>query len=301
MLFIGDKSMKSYPQTQKVNPLINFMRQPKIYITLPSKGAFWPEHALDIASNGELAVYSMTAKDELAFKTPDALMNGQAVVDVIQSCIPGIKDAWCTPSIDLDTILIAIRIATYGELMDIKHTVPNTTEEVSHQIDLRILLDQLSNNTQWDDFVEINKDLVCYVQPLTYKHITITSLKTFETQRLMQAVNDDSLTEERKLEIFNESFNKMTNVTIDLIADSISFIKTPTVTVDSREFIKEFLENADKDVYQKVQDHLAKMKEVNGIKPFNIVATSEQVALGAPESYQLPIKIDNSDFFAQGS
>lgn len=301
MLFIGDKLMKSYHTPQKVNPLLNFMRQPKIYISLPSKGTYWPDDALDIPENEELAVYSMTAKDELAFKTPDALMNGQAVVDVIQSCIPGIKNAWCTPSIDLDAILIAIRIATYGEMMDIKHIVPNTTEEVSHQIDLRILIDQLLNKTVWNDVVKINDSLVCYVQPLTYKHITTTSLRTFETQRLMQAVNDDSLTEERKLEIFNQSFNKMTDVTIDLIADSVSFIKTPTATVDDRAFIKEFLENADKDVYKTIQDHLTTMKEVNGIQPFTIRSTPEQIELGAPVEYQLPIKIDNSDFFAQGS
>ena len=33
----------------------------------------------------------MTAKDEMMFKTPDALLNGQATVDVIQSCIPAIN------------------------------------------------------------------------------------------------------------------------------------------------------------------------------------------------------------------
>ena len=191
---------------KKSNPLAGFMRQPKIYIRLPSGGAYWPAGSLAIPENKEFAVYSMTAKDELAFKTPDALMNGQAVVDVIQSCIPSIKNAWATPNIDLDLILVAIRIATYGEMMEISHVVPGTTETVEHSIDLRVMLDQLSVN-QWEDAVEINEFLTCFVRPLTYKHITQTGLKTFETQRLMQAVNDESLSEERKLEIFNQSFN----------------------------------------------------------------------------------------------
>jgi hypothetical protein len=60
----------------------------------------------------------MTAKDELMLKTPDALMNGQATVEVIKSCVPSIKNPWHMPSIDIDTILIAIRIATYGENME---------------------------------------------------------------------------------------------------------------------------------------------------------------------------------------
>jgi hypothetical protein len=80
----------------------------------------------------------MTAKDELAFKTPDALLNGQAMVDVIQSCFPNIKNAWVAPMVDLDTIMIAIRLATYGEKMPFTHKVPGTDEEVEYEIDLRM-------------------------------------------------------------------------------------------------------------------------------------------------------------------
>ena len=285
---------------KKANPLSGFMRQPKIYITLPSRGAYWPANALQIPENGELAVYSMTAKDELAFKTPDALLNGQAVVDVIQSCIPAIKDAWKTPNTDLDLILIAIRIATYGEMMDISHTVPGTDEEVDHQIDLRGVMDQLLAGT-WEEAVDLDNNLTCFLHPLSYKHVTMTSLKAFETQRLMQAVNDEELSDEKKLEIFNQSFNKMTNITIDLMADSISSIQTPETVVKEPAYIKEFLQNADKGVFQKLQAHLNRMKEQNGIQPMKVTSTPEQIAAGAPETYELPIKIDNSDFFAVGS
>lgn len=105
---------------QSTNPLASFFRQPKIYVSLPSKGMFWTKESLEMTENGELPVYAMTAKDEIMLKTPDALISGQATVDVIQSCIPAIKDAWKMPSIDLDTILVAIRIATYGEKMDLE-------------------------------------------------------------------------------------------------------------------------------------------------------------------------------------
>ena len=292
--------MTTFHPTPKINPLLNFMRQPKIYLRLPSQGMYWPDKSIVIPENQELPVYSMTAKDELAFKTPDALMNGQAVVDVIQSCIPNIKNAWKCPNIDLDAILIAIRIATYGEMMEITHRVPVIDEEMTHQLDLRVLLDQLSG-IQWDDVVQVNDELTCFVNPLTYKHVTLTSLKTFETQRLMQAVNDDSLTDEKKLEIFNKSFNSMSDITLGLLVDSIVAIKTPEVVVEDRKFIKEFLENADKSIYQRIQDHVTYMKKATGIKPLTITATPEQVAAGAPATYELPISLDNSDFFGRGS
>ena len=68
-------------------------RSAKIYITLPSEGKYYPDDCLDMPESGELPVMPMTAKDELALKTPDALLSGQATVDLIQSCIPNIKNA----------------------------------------------------------------------------------------------------------------------------------------------------------------------------------------------------------------
>ena len=96
---------------KSINPLASIMRQPKIYISLPSKGQYWPPDSLKVSDNQEYPVYSMTAKDELLLKTPDALLNGQAVVDVLESCVPNIVNAWDCPQIDLDALLIAIRIA----------------------------------------------------------------------------------------------------------------------------------------------------------------------------------------------
>lgn len=125
--------------TQQSNPLAMFMRQPKIYISLPSGGKYWPVGSLEIPNNNQLAVYSMTARDELLLNIPDALMNGQAVVDVIQNCVPSIKNAWEMPSIDVDVILIAIRLATYGEMM----TTPVKFGEVEmeYKVDLRTVMD----------------------------------------------------------------------------------------------------------------------------------------------------------------
>ena len=161
--------MVSQQQTVS-NPLMGMMRQPKIYIRLPSNGDFWKEGSLELSVTGEYPVYSMTAKDELALKIPDALMNGQAVVDVIQNCIPNIKNAWDCPNVDMDVILIALRVATYGEMM----TVPINMGEFNseYQIDLRQLMDQLLNQISWDPIVPVNDDLTIFVKPINYKTMT---------------------------------------------------------------------------------------------------------------------------------
>ena len=90
-----------------MNPLTQYFRQPSIYIKLPSQGNYYPAGAIEMPQNGELPVLPMTAIDEITYRTPDALFSGQAVINVIQSCIPAIKDAWAIPSIDIDTILVA--------------------------------------------------------------------------------------------------------------------------------------------------------------------------------------------------
>ena len=120
----------------KKNPLANWYRQHKIYVKLPSKGKFYKKGALDISANEEYPVYAMTAKDELMFKTPDALLSGQSTVEVIKSCIPAITDPWSMPSIDLDFCLIAIRVATYGESMEVGTDCPHCKASNSYDINL---------------------------------------------------------------------------------------------------------------------------------------------------------------------
>jgi len=281
------------------NPLSQWMRQPKIYIRLPSNGQFWAKGSIQMPENEELAVYSMTARDELLFKTPDALMNGQAIVDVIQSCVPSIKNAWACPTIDVDTILIAIRLATYGEKMPFKFKMPNTIEDVEYDIDLRVLLDQQSNN-HWVEQCVINDELVVYVSPLTFRHLNQTNMKSFETNRIMFMVNDDSIPEEKKLEIFNASFSNLTKISIDLLSDSIYKIVTPAGEVTDKTYISEFVNNVDKTVFETIQNHIKELKAHNDIKPLTVTSTQEQIEQGAPETYTIPITFNNSDFFAQG-
>jgi len=115
--------------TQTSNPLRQFFRQPAIYLKLPSAGRYWPAASLDLPANGELPIYPMTAIDEITYRTPDALFNGQAVISVIQSCVPAIKNAWHVPNIDLSPLLIAIRIASQGHEMGLNAVCPACSHE----------------------------------------------------------------------------------------------------------------------------------------------------------------------------
>jgi hypothetical protein len=277
------------------NPLKKYFRQPKLFITLPSQGKFYPPGAIDMPPTGEISVYPMTAKDELTIKTPDALLNGQATVDLVQSCVPAIKDAWKMPSIDLDIILIAIRIATYGENLDITTKIPNIGTEKEYTVNLRTVLEQLSIKT-YENYLEIN-GMQVYLRPLTYKEFTEASLKTFEEQRIFKLVNDQDIPDHEKLSKFSESFLKLTKMTVGMITNSIAKIIVDDITVEEPLFIKEFVDNADKEFYNEITDHLEIQKEKFQIKPMKVVCEPEEVEAGAPEEFEVPITFDQSNFF----
>ena len=274
----------------KKNPLSSFYRQPKIYVRLPSKGKFYEPGSLDLSENGEYPVYAMTAKDELLFKTPDALLNGTSTVELIKSCIPAILNPWVMPNIDLDFALIAIRIATYGDKMDVGTNCPHCNAENSYDMDLTAWLD-IFNNFIYNTDIAVDP-LTVHVRPYTYKEVTKTALKSMEQQRIFQVINDDTISDEVKLEKFGASFLKLTELTVDVIADCITAIDTPDGSVSDKAMIKEFIANCSKDIFQKIQDHVVQMKELIEFK-------AQDVTCGeCSKSFSLPVTMDQSNFFA---
>jgi len=282
--------------TENTNPLNKYFRQPAIYVSLPS-GTNYPPHVVTATQTGELGVMPMTAKDEIRFKTPDALMNGQGVVDVIQSCVPDIKDAWQIKSYDLDTILVAIRIATYGETMEINFNVPGANENVSHTINLPGILDQL-RSTKVDSEIVLKDGLKITVRPLTYKDMTSTSLQTFQQQKMYTAIQDSQLSDEEKASRFNDAFRTLTELNASILLKNIEKVTmTDGTEITDPAHIKEFIENANAILVKEIEDKLMQLRGQGAVKPLKLKATEEQIKKGAPATYEVPVTFDTANFF----
>ena len=282
--------------TENSNPLNKYFRQPSIYVTLPS-GASYPPHVVQQSQSGEIGVQPMTAKDEIRFKTPDALMNGEGVVEVIQSCVPQIKDAWQIRSYDLDTLLIAIRIATYGETMDFTFTVPGANEQVTHSQNLPSLLDQIKS-TVIESQITLEDGLKIDIKPLTYKDMTTASQQTFQQQKMYSAVQDSKLPDEDKAKRFNESFKALTDLNTDILLKNISVITMQDGTsVNDPAQIKEFMENANAKIVKEIENKMIALRSQGAVKPLKLKATEEQIKNGAPATYEVPITFDTANFF----
>ena len=279
------------------NPLAKHLRQPKIYIKLPSGGEYWPGKSLEKTENGEYPVYAMTAKDEITFKTPDALLNGQATVDVIQSCIPNIKDAWQTPSIYIDTILISIRRASYGEKMAMTASVPKTNITKDFELNLQTLFD----NYMSKEFVHTFQidGFKVQIQPLNYKTITEGMIKAFEEQRIFAVIDDNTIQNQEKLKQFQTSFSRLTELNVQTLIKSVVAIQPDgsEEAVVNPVHIKEFIENTDAKVFNQIKDHIESQKKQFEQQPLSVEADDDEIAAGADKTYNVPIVFDQGNFF----
>jgi bacterioferritin-associated ferredoxin len=279
--------------TQSLNPLRKYFRQPAIHLRLPSNGKFYPPGAIELPPNGEVPIYPMTAVDEIITRTPDALFNGSSIVEIIASCVPAIKDAWQVPAVDLNALLTAVRLASYGHEMDIASRCPSCQEIDNFTVDLRAVLDSISA-PDYDTPLSMG-DLTVYFVPMNYQQINEVGRVQYEDQKIMQMVNNSELSEEEKMSKLGEAFKRITQLTVRSIAASINAIKSDDAMVTDSQQIEEFLLNIDKAVFETIKQKVLQLREATDLKPISI-----QCSLCSHE-YQQSFTLDMSNFFETAS
>ena len=236
------------------NPLFKHFRQPAIYMQLPSNGEYWPDSALEMPATGELPVYPMTARDEITIRTPDALLNGQGVVDVIQSCCPNIKDAWKMPSIDVDAVLLNIRIASYGNNMDIDTSCPKCNDESNFSLDLSGVTGQIAM-PDYSTLLDVD-GLRIKLKPQPYFEVNKVNQITFTEQQILRTINDNTVSDEEKKAKTDAWLAKLVDLNIQICANCTDYILTEDGTkVTDIGFITEFYNMADFKVMRHIQDN----------------------------------------------
>ena len=272
------------------NPLTKYFRQPKIYLSLPSGGAYYPPGSLQ-GDPSKLPVFGMSAMDEIMFKTPDGLFSGEASIQVIKSCIPSITSPWFIPSIDLDAIFLGIRIATYGEIMPSSFQCSKCKEDNKFDLNLSKALDYLAS-LEYEDSIIVGPLKVNF-QPVNYKQITDANIKIYELRRLL-AQKTEGKSESQKAKIVNTTLADIANVEVETFLKGIASVETEEDTVDDPNYIKDWLSNSDKEFYDKIKEHLVKQKN-----RWEVQAQKVKCADCEHEN-NVAIKLDNSDFFAKG-
>jgi len=224
------------------NPLTKYFRKPAIYVSLPTKGKFNPE--IDQTIIEEVGVMPMTAIDEITMRNPDALLNGEAMISLIESCVPSIKDARKLCNIDAEALYMAIQYATNGSSLTYTHKCKECENKNDFNIDIDFVLNK---------FPEINKvepvvyeNLTIHMRPPTLESVTRVALIQLEEQRIVNTVKNDVSNDKDELELakkFYKSFKRVAEYNVDLISETIDKIETPEGEVTDKKQIIEFLAN----------------------------------------------------------
>lgn len=276
------------------NPLAKYMRMPGVDARLPTKGAFMPFGSIDFTMTGGVPVFPMRNFDEVLLKSPDALMSGYAIEELLKSCVPAIKYPRLISNPDLDVLLLAIRAATYGDVMTFSVTCPSC----SHVSEEKQKLSNFMSTIQYiepENIVRLNDELILYVRPYNLENSTKIGVISFEEARKYQSLDLKGADDFEKSSQINLSMKRLDESATEALASCIVKIVTPEGIVADRQMILEFILNISKKWTDDIKE---KLEELNnkGIDRSCAIVCKE-----CKHEWKTEIELNPSTFFAASS
>jgi hypothetical protein len=248
----------------KDNALISAYRKPELFISLPSGGKYYnikPKLSVD----NELAIYSMTARDSLLTKTPDALFNGETNIALIKSCCPDIEDPKEVPVNDLLAILLGIRVASYGKNLDLDIKCPECEFLNMLTTDCSTFLSSIKHTTI-DNSVTLKNGFKVKLKPYSLNDRTSLQIQQIKQQKLIQHIisqaddNDDDLEINEKV---GHTFIEIAELTVELITNCIHTVTIPDSDnpIEDTDTIGEWLTTISSVDYNQIKDHIDELSK----------------------------------------
>lgn len=286
--------------SNNVNPLQQFYRTEKLYVSLPSGGKFYEDGVVELTEEGEIGIRPMTAADEVLFKNPDALLNGKAIKDVILSCVPSVKKVEALLTNDIDTIVVAIRHASYGDVLDITSDCPKCGEENKFGLSMDNTLES-AENLEESYPVNIDNGLTAFIRPYNFANSMLAIKKAFEQNNAVKNVENPSFTEEQKLKMLGDSVDVLSKLNFELVAKCIMRVykegatDDETIDVTNEKHIADFAKNIGRDDIKKIQSRLEEINNIGIKKDFNGTCTNEE----CKHKWDIPIDFNPATFFTE--
>jgi hypothetical protein len=274
--------------------LQEYQRQPKLFIDLPSRGKWYNDTIIKDANYEQLPVFGMNAMDEIMFKTPDSLYSGESTAEVVRSCIPSILDPWQLVGYDIDYILIAIRIATYGDSMPAETICPFCASRAENEISLTKMLGGFTNYET--DFTFDLNDFTFHLSPITYTANTKFSLEQYQNERAMFQI--DKLTDqEMDFKDKDKELKKLYAIGSDInVRMAISYVTSVSrngQTETDLAAISSFITENDAQFFQELKEKISELTYKWNLPLINVTCPGEECG----KAYKSAINVDYSSFF----
>ncbi len=249
--------------TVQQNPLKNYFRQFKMFMRLPSGTTYYQPGVINFTDKGEVGVMPMTGQDELILKNPDALLNGEALVSVISSCVPAVVNPRALLTNDVDALITAIRYATYDDSLETNLVCPKCKHENQFKLNLQYALDNM-DILEPEYVINLETGLSVFVKPYSFPEILRGLHAQFEQAKLQRALESENITDAKRSDVFKKSFTELSSMTFELMCKSIIKVvdESKGVNVSDKTHIAEFVRNIDRNTADKIQKLV---KEINDI------------------------------------
>lgn len=276
------------------NPLKHLYRSKSVYISLPSKGKYYPS-GLELSVDGELGLMPMTTADELKLKSPDALFNGEAMFEMLESCVPDIKNPKEIPACDLDVILFGIRIATTGDMLEITSKCPHCEGSHDYEVNLPVIMAS-AQPIKDENWIDVNDNTRVYVRPYSLMSQIKSNIRQFHNYRMEATLNQDKMDDNEKAELFNNILSAATGITVELCASNILKVEltdeeNKKTEVTSSKHIYEWVNNMDSATYKKI---IGLIRELGNAQ---IKSETNINCAGCSKEYRTVIDLDPITFF----
>ena len=231
-----------------MNPLEPYFRKPQVYITLPSQGRWYQRQDITLTADNELAIYGMTARDDVLLNTPDAMLNGEALRKVIANCVPDVHNINALVTPDLEAIFVGMKLASGDGTIEINRVCPKCGHDCSWDLQCQPILDSQSIIDYQDGSVILDQSLEVHVKPYNFQQRSLFIQREYQEERALRQwetmnPNSDDLL---KAEVMAQAIDNISKLTIDLVSASITHVKIleTGVVVTEPEHIRDWLASA---------------------------------------------------------
>jgi hypothetical protein len=257
------------------NPLIDDLDEsgviPQIEIALPTLAAFYPtgEVLRDFADPYRITVSALSVLDESAFRDPLMLLSGHAVGKMIHRVCRAVNDSGRLADLDVQAILIACRMASYGSDMKLEHSCSQCKTKNTLSVDLNEHIIRFGSFTP-EQFERFDLDIPTIgqkvrLQPMVYQDavdMTMTMVRSNITAEMFDETNKDNpnqLTDEF-IDMYRKQFDANISTNIESICASIFAITTKSgKIVSNRDMIREWLLAVSTDVVKMITDRIGEI------------------------------------------
>jgi hypothetical protein len=263
----------------KKNPLLERIVIPGETFRLPSGGIFYTHGEVDsTVTNGEIQVNPMTALDEIVMKSPNNLINGNGITDVLMKCMPQIINANDIFAKDVDYLMLCLRKVTYGDVVDVNfnHECSETakshtyTTTLSKFINEAKQIDPTTINSMYS--VTVDSGQVVNMHPVRFKDI----------MKMMQASS---------MKVDNSTVEQIQNDMFTAVVSIISSVDG----VEDKDFILDWAKTIPTTWFSKIANSVDKSSDWGPTTEF------KDICKDCGEEIVISVSLNPLTFFTQSS